>query len=437
MPLIDVPGSQDGLVIHLEGLKPETIGAIPTTQKGQPGGVATLGSDRKVPVEQLPPLPPSPPPTLEELGAEPAGAEARAKSYTDEKIAQFPPPPTLTQLGGEPAGAEARAKSYTDGKISQLPPPPTLTQLGGEPAGAEARAKSYTDQQINLIKVTRSVSAPTNPADGDNWEQLDPNFATPLMRWRRISNEWRSEVFTQSKLYWVTTQSDDLVKERNWEIELWPKVPVAVSKIFLAYLKIYLTPYSAIQTAANHWKFTIFGMDANNNENYWNQLEFQENIAVLDRSEKILQINASLTLWSQLRRLRIQADAVGSPGLVLAYASVSHFYQIQQAAASNKVQLSIEGGLAAASLSARTNITVTISGLSGIDSVTRRWYQNNTSQGTASTWNLSNGAFTRTLTADQLMNYSPNNPANGTGSWSIEINDGTNTYRSNSISVVT
>lgn len=95
------------------------------------------------------------PEELQLTGAEPIGAEARAKQYTDDQLAQLPPPalPTLAELGGEPQGAESRARLYTDQKFSEVPPPiaPTLTELGGEPAGAEDRAKQYTAQEVAAL----------------------------------------------------------------------------------------------------------------------------------------------------------------------------------------------------------------------------------------------------------------------------------------------
>lgn len=106
--------------VRIEGLAPQDvqfIGAIPLTEKAAPNGVATLGSDRKVPADQLPLMP-----TLEELEAEAVEAEARAKLYVDQKISQIlqPPLPTLADLGGEPEGAEARAKLYIDQQIASL-----------------------------------------------------------------------------------------------------------------------------------------------------------------------------------------------------------------------------------------------------------------------------------------------------------------------------
>ncbi|GAB4199584.1 MAG: hypothetical protein Fur006_50400 [Coleofasciculaceae cyanobacterium] len=205
MPLFK--DTQGEATLKLEGFDAADIGAIPLTQKGKPGGVASLGADGKVPAVQLPDsdlaelvqanlqavdaladqlnsLPP--PPTLISLGGEPIGAETRANAYTDTKIAEIPSPalPTPEEIGAEEAGAEARAKSYTDQRIlllptptpatlgaialsakgqpggvpfldndgkvpaGQLPSAPTLTSLGGEPSGAETRAKAYTDSKL-------------------------------------------------------------------------------------------------------------------------------------------------------------------------------------------------------------------------------------------------------------------------------------------------
>ena len=100
-------------------------------------------------------------PSPADLGAEPLGAEARAKQYTDEEIAAivFPPAPTLAELGGEPAGAETRAKQYTDEEIAAIvfPPAPTLAELGGEPAGAETRAKAYADQKVGAVESRTTI----------------------------------------------------------------------------------------------------------------------------------------------------------------------------------------------------------------------------------------------------------------------------------------
>lgn len=130
----------------------EIMGLIPLSDKGQPGGVAELGLDGKVLAEQLPPLATGEPPTLEEIGAEPKGAELRAKQYAEGLVGAitFPAPPTLESLGGEPKGAETRSRQYTDERFGAIvfPAPPTLSQLGGEPVGAEMRAKQYVDQRL-------------------------------------------------------------------------------------------------------------------------------------------------------------------------------------------------------------------------------------------------------------------------------------------------
>lgn len=38
-----------------------------------------------------------------------------------------------------------------DGQLGAIPPPPTLESLGAEPVGAEARAKAYVDQRFPIV----------------------------------------------------------------------------------------------------------------------------------------------------------------------------------------------------------------------------------------------------------------------------------------------
>jgi hypothetical protein len=291
-------------------------------------------------------------------------------------------------------------------------------------------------------KIYSSALVPSNPVEGDIWEQLDTNasWKTPsiLHTWRYSSGNWISkDLQTETHLFFRGDNNSE-----NWEVRIWPSVPISPAKIILAYVRADARNYTVNPNATNYWRFSIFGSNQSA-ENYYNEISFKSGVAG-QLLQSILPFNAALALGTEIIRLRIQADAVGNAGVCLADFAVSYFYQLNAVSASptpspavsNKVAISIEGGASTASLSARTNITVTINGLTGIDSVSRRWYQNGTPQGTASTWNLSGGSFTRTLTADQLMNYSPNNPSNGTGPWFVEINDGTNTYRSNSIQVV-
>ena len=271
MPLINVPGTQQGLTITLTGLEPQTIGAIPASEKGQPQGVATLGNDGVVLTNQLP-------------------------NYHV---------PTLAELGGIP--------------LSQKGTP------NGIPSLDDDSKVPYT--QLPGSRVYRSTNKPTSPNEGDIWRQQDPNFGTNLHRWIYTGGLWRSEDFlTQSKLYWVSTPNDDLVHERNWEVDIYPKLPFTVDKIFLAYLRIGFTCYAVTQTPTNYWRFIIFGMDGNNTENYWNEINFPDNIPLFGRSEKTLQINAHLAPWSELRRVRIVAEAVGNPGLILAWSALSYFF---------------------------------------------------------------------------------------------------------------
>jgi hypothetical protein len=275
--------------------------------------------------------------------------------------------------------------------------------------------------------------------DGDIWQQLDSNsnwkIAPILHEWRYSNGNWISkDLQFQTHLFF---RGDNTIE--NWEVRIWPDAPINPAKIVLAYVQAWARNYTVNPDANNYWRFNIFGSNQSA-ENYYNQIAFKSGTAgqIL---QSLLPFNAALTLGTEIIRLRIQADAIGNAGVCLADFSVSYFYQLNavsasSAAISNKVSIAIDGGASSASISAQTGLTVTISGLAGVDSVTRKWYQNNTLAGTASTWNLSNGSFTRTLTANQLLSYGPTNPSNGTGTWYLEINDGINTYRSNSIQVV-
>ncbi len=147
----------------------QTFSNIIATEKGKANGIATLGSDRKIPSEQLPPIQIAIP-TLAEIGAEPQGAEIRAKAYADERITALPPFPSLTQLGGEPIGAESRAKNYADQKFAQVPLqifPNSLTHWWGyakPPTG-----KSFTTS-VNATFEFARISVLVPPAQGDTVE---------------------------------------------------------------------------------------------------------------------------------------------------------------------------------------------------------------------------------------------------------------------------
>lgn len=179
-------------------LDPRVAGAIPLEEKGIALGVATLNEDGVVPDDQLPNSEwmellganleatdalalqvdghtsnTSNPHavTLTQIGAEPSGAETRAKAYTDLKISELPSitSPTLESLGAEPAGTATQA--IADHKRESDPHPQyvfdvelsshtsstnnphqvTRAQLGAEPEGAETRAKAYTDQKISEL----------------------------------------------------------------------------------------------------------------------------------------------------------------------------------------------------------------------------------------------------------------------------------------------
>lgn len=323
----------------------EIMGLIPLSNKGQPGGVAELGDDGTVPAHQLPPIA-AETPTLEEIGAEPAGAEARARSYTDERIAQIPAPiaPTLADLGGEAAGTAASAiashssESNPHAQYAHLleldshinstnnPHQVTRSQLGAEPAGAEERAKVYTDQKIAALK-TRSTNPPSNPSEGHIWEQVDIASNSVMHTWIRQGALWRSHPMNvRQNFFWISNAADDLVTKRNWEIEIYPNMPFAVSKILISYLQIGLTPYGVVQDANNYWAFLLFGTNGSNVENYWTQLNFNGNIPIQTRAYKNIFVGADLALDTELRRLRIEARAIGNPGLVLARANLGYVF---------------------------------------------------------------------------------------------------------------
>lgn len=91
-------------------LDPRIAGAIPLEEKGIPLGVATLDADGIVPDAQL-------------LGsglADLVAANMEAVDALADQVSSIPPFPTLASLGAEPIGAETRAKTYTDEEILQI-----------------------------------------------------------------------------------------------------------------------------------------------------------------------------------------------------------------------------------------------------------------------------------------------------------------------------
>lgn len=310
MPLLNVPGSQNNLNITVEGLEPETIGAIPVSQKGQPNGVPTLNEQGQVPTHQLPSFHV---PTLAELGGEPAGAASQAIS--------------AHKAESEPHGQYALGLEL-DSHINSTNNPHQVTraQLGAEPAGAEERAKAHAEQLIAALK-TRSANPPSNPSEGHIWEQVDTSSNSVMHTWVRQGALWRSHSMNlRSNLFWISAATDDLVTKRNWEIEIYPNMPFAASKILISYLQIGFVAYNAVQNANNFWSFLLFGTDGNNIENYWAQLDFKENIPTQTRTTKNIYVGADLGLNAQLRRLRVEARATGAPGLILARANLGYIF---------------------------------------------------------------------------------------------------------------
>lgn len=89
---------------------PRVVGAIPLEEKGIPLGVATLDEDGLVSDDQLPTT------GLAELVA--ANMEALDNLADQLEAITIPPAPTLESLGAEPIGAELRAKAYADEQTS-------------------------------------------------------------------------------------------------------------------------------------------------------------------------------------------------------------------------------------------------------------------------------------------------------------------------------
>lgn len=91
-------------------LDPRIAGAIPLEEKGVALGVATLDADGVVPDAQL----------LGSALAELVGANMEAVDALANQVSSLPFPPTLESLGAEPVGAETRAKAYTDQQVTAL-----------------------------------------------------------------------------------------------------------------------------------------------------------------------------------------------------------------------------------------------------------------------------------------------------------------------------
>jgi hypothetical protein len=302
MPLINVPGSQDGLTVTLTGLEPETIGAIPASQKAQPQGVATLGNDGLVLPTQLPNYSV---PTLSELGGIPASEKGAINGVATLGSNGIVPPtqlpviqyPTLVDLGGVPLAQKGVANGVatlgTDGKIPWAQSP--------------------------MPRQTQSVSAPSTASDGDLWLEQDPTNTVVNEVWRYRSGNWRSQkTLYQTHLYFRGDNASE-----NWEIRIWPTL-FSASRIYLMYLEGRIRPYVNALDASNYWKFTIYGSSPSA-ENYWNQITFN-NIALGSIGYQKLPIDANQLLSTELIRLRVQADAVGNPGVALADFAVAYYF---------------------------------------------------------------------------------------------------------------
>lgn len=168
------------------------------------------------------------PEELELTGAEPVGAEARARQYTDERMAQIPQPiaPTLADLGGEPKGAEQRARQYTDERIAQIPAPiaPTLADLGGEPEGAEARAKLYINQQIASLVARLNQLESDYPVNHNHfWGTGSATNGTSVKTWSKFvtsGNDFCRYASVASPANGDTVEFKFPLKSGNYNLEL-------------------------------------------------------------------------------------------------------------------------------------------------------------------------------------------------------------------------
>lgn len=224
MTVINAPGTQQDLILTLTGLQPSTIGAIASSEKASPNGVATLGSDSKLPWAQSP-----------------------------------------------------------------------------------------------IPRQTQSVSPPGTASDGDLWLEQDATNTVVNEIWRYRSGNWRSQrTIYQSHLFF---RGDNSIE--NWEVRIWPTL-FSASKIYFMYLEGRIRPYVNTLDANNYWKFTIFGTSPSG-ENYWNQINFN-NVALGAIGYIKLPIDATQILGTDLIRWRVQADAVGNPGVSLADFTVGYYF---------------------------------------------------------------------------------------------------------------
>lgn len=138
-----VPAKGD-YTAEMVGARPESwipsaadTGAVPITEKGKPGGVATLGEDGKVPAGQLP-----------AMNYDPAGSAAAVQqaltAHTGNK--NNPHAVTAKQVGAlaSSGGAMSGAISMSGHKIANLAAPAAPT---------DAANKQYVDEQVGSSRV--------------------------------------------------------------------------------------------------------------------------------------------------------------------------------------------------------------------------------------------------------------------------------------------
>ena len=141
-----VPAKGD-YTAEMVGARPESwipsaadTGAVPITEKGQPGGVATLGPDGKVPGEQLP-----------KMDYDPAGSAAAVQQALTAHTGNKNNPHAVT---AKQVGALASSGGVMSGAISMSGH--KIANLAAPAAPTDAANKQYVDEHTGAKVVTGS-----------------------------------------------------------------------------------------------------------------------------------------------------------------------------------------------------------------------------------------------------------------------------------------
>lgn len=125
---------------------------IPMSQKGQPGGVATLDDTGRLPEEQLP-----------EISFDPAGSAAAVQRNLNAHIGNRNNPHGVTaaQAGADPAGSasavQANLTAHTNNKSN--PHGVTAAQAGADPVGSAASVQATLMPLITAVQNTANRKA--------------------------------------------------------------------------------------------------------------------------------------------------------------------------------------------------------------------------------------------------------------------------------------